>query len=478
MAPAHLVSPIRRLAPEILQEIVAFTPPASHLALCLVSRLFRALCVRAIYADIALHSPAAAAKCCRTVARNAFAASAVRSFEISYDQSSLRLFPSFYELISRALEHITSAQHVALRVPDPSYASVLTRAAIPRLHHFECALPLGAPLATFLGRHRQLRFLQLGAHRGVHLCIRVPLPKLEYFVGNSACVPMLQSAALRAAVLTWDPDSDAGADPSGDVEAPLVALATSSTASLNLLSCRRPGWNLDLLARIAVHLPHIYALSLTNVFDGVAAATLDKVSAASIGEQLARFTSLQRLAIACIDVCSEASEAPMEMDPLDEIITMDAAFAGVTAWGAACPTLLECTLPDTKTIRWVRVVENLWLPSGHPSSNTDPSVDPAPATACATKWVWARLRAHTYPGWPRIVRSVACTSVSTYPPCPYTDGEGGVGGGGGSRDAERLEALRRAALDHAYTDCEAARGFARVVLGGAGIRIDEQDEER
>lgn len=95
MAPENgcAVSPIRSLASETLEEIIAFTPPESHLALCLVSKLLYALCYRSIYCDISLRSPAAVVKCCRTVATNITVASAVKRFEISY--ASVIFFSSF-----------------------------------------------------------------------------------------------------------------------------------------------------------------------------------------------------------------------------------------------------------------------------------------------------------------------------------------------------------------------------------------------
>jgi hypothetical protein len=117
-------------------------------------------------------------------------------------------------------------------------------------------------MVSFLNRHLQITYLQLGAHDAVphpqHPI--VTLPKLEYFIGSSSCVaPVIQRASLRAAFITWD-------DAEPTMEESIAALERSSTETLNVLSCRRHGWNIDLLDRISTHLPHIYALSLTNLF--------------------------------------------------------------------------------------------------------------------------------------------------------------------------------------------------------------------
>lgn len=283
MAPENgcAVSPIRSLASETLEEIIAFTPPESHLALCLVSKLLYALCYRSIYCDISLRSPAAVVKCCRTVATNITVASAVKRFEISYasviflspfgvpltqspSPSPLPPCSSFYSLIGKALHRMTNVHDLVLLVADPNYISVLTHCSLLRLRHFECRLSLDDTMVSFLNRHLQIRYLQLGADDEIQIPhprrAIVTLPKLEYFIGNSSCVaPLIHRASLRAAFITWD----AVGEPTDES---ITALERSSTDTLNVLSCRRHGWNIDLLDRISTHLPHIYALSLTNLF--------------------------------------------------------------------------------------------------------------------------------------------------------------------------------------------------------------------
>ncbi|KAF8171039.1 hypothetical protein K438DRAFT_1613379 [Mycena galopus ATCC 62051] len=440
MAPDNVsaVSPITSLAPETLEEIIAFTPPESHLALCLVSKLLYTLCYRSIYHDISLRSPATVAKCCRTVAKNTMVASVVKRFQIAYAPSTLPTCWSFYSRIGKALQLMINVQDLVLLVPDPHYISVLTRCSLPRLHHFECCLSLDDTMVSFLNRHLQIRYLQLGAHEEAphprHPI--VTLPKLEYFIGNSSCVaPLIHRASLRAAFITWD-----------SVEEPtdesITALERSSTETLNVLSCRRHGWNIDLLDRISTHLPHIYALSLTNLFFMDVVPTHQPENLEAIGQCLSRFSSLQRLAITCVNVWEPEEQAAPQMDH---------AFETVTAWGDACPSLIECTVPQSNDVKWVRVCHNLWLPD--------------PAQPGSARWIWDMLRCQRYPDWDRVVETIRVREVER-----SSDGTP-------LRDFHRqLAALRTAALAHEYeSDDGDATGLALMHLGGAGWRVDDED---
>jgi len=63
---------------------------------------------------------------------------------------------------------------------------------------------------------------------------------------------------LRAAIISWhtmdtNPDSA------------FAALQRSSRDSLSLLSCRRRGWNLDLIQAISIKLPDLRSLHISNV---------------------------------------------------------------------------------------------------------------------------------------------------------------------------------------------------------------------
>ncbi|KAJ7728273.1 hypothetical protein DFH07DRAFT_851211 [Mycena maculata] len=440
LGPGHMapVSPIRSLAPETLEEIVAFTPPESHLALCRVSKLLYVLCVRSIYCNIRLGSPTTVVKCCRTVANNAIVASAVRSFEIAYSPSVLPCSSSFYSLIGRALERMANVHHLVLLVSDSKYISALTRCSLPRLHHFECYLPLANTMVSFLNRHLQISYLRLGAQEEIpppkHPI--VTLPKLEYFIGNSSCVaPLIHRASLRAAFITWD----AVGETTGDS---IAALGRSSTETLNLLSCRRHGWNLDLLDRISAHLPHIYSLSLTNLFF-IDVVLTHPTNLDAIGQYLSRFSCLQRLQIACVNVWKpEEDSAPQ----------MDNAFETVTAWGDLCHSLVECTLPQSKEVKWLRVCDNLWLPDlAQPGS---------------TRWIWGALRHNRYPGWDRVVETLRAREAER-------------NGGNGHDFHRRLIALRDAALLHEYdSDDEDAEGvgISGISLGGAGWLVNGSGE--
>nr|GAT60559.1 predicted protein [Mycena chlorophos] len=425
---AFVPHPWSRLPPETLDEIISFVPPTSRPALALVSRRLCTLTLRQIYANLVLRSPVAVVQCCRTLVHgNPLAGRAVRTFEISYPSRPFRLLHAFYTLIAQALEHIPNVRCLSLLVPDPSFATVLTLTGtltLPRLVHFNSRLSISDPgVVPFLRRHRQISYLQLNEHSAcpwtrssappsIAPDIDITLPKLEYFSGNSAALaPVIQGgAALRAAFITWDSDawppvdvllpvSVSGELSGSDPDAALVALGRNCTDTLNFLECRRQGWNLDLLDRIATHLPHIYALSLTNVFsstegepDGGAepgsAQPLANISA--IASSLRRFSCLERLIITCINAWYPWEECACDMD---------AAFDAVTAWGAACASLVECTPPQSPRIRWIRVVDNFWLP--------DLASLPMPSSlkAQCVRWLAACLRNSSYP-WKRIVETM------------------------------------------------------------------------
>ncbi|KAK7032706.1 F-box domain-containing protein [Favolaschia claudopus] len=431
------ISPIRSLALETLEEIIAFMPPETHLALCLVSKLLYGLSVRSIYRDVLLRSPSAVVKCCRTVAKNRLVASAVRRFKILYTPSDAPRFSSYYSVIEQALQRMNHVQDLVLLVADSRYISVLTRCSFPRLGHFECCLSLDDIMVSFLNRHLHIRYLQLGAHENVPHSKHpiVTLPKLEYFIGNNSCVaPLLRGASLRAAFITWD----AVGEP---MEDSIAALERSSTDTLNMLSCRRYGWNIDLLDRISTHLPHIYALSLTNLFVMDLVPTLPG-DLEAVGHCLSRFSSLQRLAINCLNAW-KPNEQP--------VVDMDHAFEMVTAWGQACSSLVECTLPPSHEIKWVRVCDNLWLPDlSHPDS---------------TRWIWDMLHFNRYPGWDRIVDSVRSGEI-----------ECSSGGAPLSGSHSRLVALRDAAVLREYqANDEEIENLSLIRLGGAGWRVDGDD---
>jgi len=90
--------------------------------------------------------------------------------------------------------------------------------------------------------------------------IHVHLPALQYFAGNAECITLLSQAgaAIRAAFLFWDA---VDASPQDAIR----ALERTSGATLNVISCRRRGWNLDLFELVSVWLPDVYVLSMTNL---------------------------------------------------------------------------------------------------------------------------------------------------------------------------------------------------------------------
>lgn len=180
-------------------------------------------------------------------------------------------FPSFYAIIGRALRCLSSLQHLRLMVFDPAYIQALDHLTLPTLYNFECYLTLTNSLISFLNRHPTISYLQIAPTEALGQCSprsdtsppepppHILLPQLQYFSGNSQCISALTGdTGLRAAFIFWDAVDATPQDA-------ITALERTSSETMNVLSCRRRGWNLDLLDLISIWLPNIYTLSLTNL---------------------------------------------------------------------------------------------------------------------------------------------------------------------------------------------------------------------
>ena len=168
-------------------------------------------------------------------------------------------------------------------VYDPDYIHTLSSAQFPRLRRFECYLTLTRPLISFLNQHPTITYLQIAPHEALGPSspdhpppipspssaadadmgsqpLHVHLPALQYFAGNAECMTLLSQAgaAIRAAFLFWDA---VYASPQDAIR----ALERTSGATLNVISCRRRGWNLDLFELVSACLPDLYVLSMTNL---------------------------------------------------------------------------------------------------------------------------------------------------------------------------------------------------------------------
>jgi len=134
----------------------------------------------------------------------------------------------------------------------------------PTLRQFECFLTPSALLIEFLNRHPRIHYLQVSPHEntseftvGDPAIPPLELPRLQYFAGNVQSVPVLRPRILRAAIITWnamDTDPDLA-----------FAALQCSRDTLGVVSCRRRGWNLDLIEAISLRLPDVISLHISNV---------------------------------------------------------------------------------------------------------------------------------------------------------------------------------------------------------------------
>jgi hypothetical protein len=171
---------------------------------------------------------------------------------------------AYYLLVQKALCSLPDLQVIKLLVHDPHFITLISQCTFPSLRHFESYLKLSNPLIKFLNRHPSISYLQVSQSEDTSvpsddIFQTLSLPKLQYFTGNGLSVPAIGDASiLRAAIIRWD-----AVDTAPDIA--IKALERSSFDSLNLLSCTRRGWNLDLIQIISNHLPDILTLHISNV---------------------------------------------------------------------------------------------------------------------------------------------------------------------------------------------------------------------
>lgn len=185
---------------------------------------------------------------------------------------------SFYHNLKNALLNLSNLQDFQLLVPDPHFNHTLfsvtvTPLRFPSLRHFETYLPLTTPLLDFIQRHPKLVYLEVSHYENFgsgeitsarlerHRTHRKSaLHNLHHFVGNSAYMTSLTPAyplPLRSAYLIWDA--------ARECQGPIRSLAHASSYTLNVLTCRRRGWNVDLVGHISSYLSDIYVLQIINV---------------------------------------------------------------------------------------------------------------------------------------------------------------------------------------------------------------------
>ncbi|KAH9476335.1 hypothetical protein JR316_0011910 [Psilocybe cubensis] len=372
---------IVRLPLEVLEVFIDFSSVSTQLSISRVSRLFNSLTLRALYRNISLYSPAVVVACCQTLASNRNAATTVRSFLITYNHYSPALLASYYTIIKKALCSLTNLHTLKLLVNDPHFVTLLNRCNFHSLRHFECYLTPSAPLIDFLNRHPRIYYLQVSPNENtadplpddvgnINLPTLV-LPRLQYFSGNVQSVPFLsRTNSLRAAILSWNAMET-------DPDMAFQALQRSCCDGLNLLSCRRRGWNQDLIESISIRLPDLVSLLISNVLLVDEPLSDDYLQA--IEACLPRFTQLQRLHIVCIDYFEMGDIS----SPIDKELSI------VTTWGTACPSLAEISLPHSKGLCWYKIAENVWIPD--------------PKHTLGGKWLYETVVLKRHPGWKTIV---------------------------------------------------------------------------
>lgn len=171
---------------------------------------------------------------------------------------------AYYSLIKKALLSLPDIHTLKLLVHDPYYVTLLNHCMFPTLRQFECLLTPSTLLIEFLNRHPRINYLQVSPHEntseftvGGPAVPTLELPRLQYFAGNVQSVPVLRPTILRAAIITWN---------AMDTDPDLAFSALQhSRDTLGVVSCRRRGWNLDLIEAISLRLPEVISLHISNV---------------------------------------------------------------------------------------------------------------------------------------------------------------------------------------------------------------------
>lgn len=178
------------------------------------------------------------------------------------DPSDSTFLASYYNIIRKALQNATTIQDLVLMVYDPNLAHILDACTFPSLRQFHCQMTLTHTLVAFLNRHPKILYLQLSpddhlSDSEFEATPQVRLPKLQYFAGNGESFSSLAfQTCLRAAFVSWD---------AVDEEPQNAITILEQCRDLHVLSCRRRGWNLDLLDLVSSRLPRLSALIINNV---------------------------------------------------------------------------------------------------------------------------------------------------------------------------------------------------------------------
>ncbi|KAF5354095.1 hypothetical protein D9756_006899 [Leucocoprinus leucothites] len=360
-----------KLPPEILDEITQFSHQAAQLTLCRTSPVFRSLATRSLYRNVSLTTSSSLMQLCNTLRSNPVAAACVKRFSVFYlpmkppNIAYTAYFTSFYQNLRTALLRLTNLQEFSLLVRDPTLMTTLFFPSAPALYFpllrcFKTHLPLEQLLLSFLERHPKLAYLEVSHHENLvfddpshprgnvtHVPRSFPtLRRLHHFVGNSVYLEKLTPAyplPLRSAYVIWNATQQC--------QGPILSLASAASKTLNFLSCRRRGWNTDLVDLITMHLPNIHALHIHNVL--IVDIQLPEGYQEEIAHYLSRCRNLQRLKLT----------REVQWCPNDFQHDLNCEFSIVTEWGSACPSLFVIILPHSFLhVEWHRVSENIWVP--------------------------------------------------------------------------------------------------------------------
>jgi hypothetical protein len=270
--------PLDDHATELLDIIVSHVPYSDQFSLCRVSKVLCAVCYRQLYGrGLGCMSPRTTVKLCRTLCRNKYAASVVRSITFGPSISAkggtrsaiyqslgqsltfclCRCFlKSLYDLIHNTLQCIPNLELLGLYLFDFDSSAILDNCIFPRIRTLRSHQPIDGSLASFLQRHPTLDRIELTNVPPLYpqLFVDIPLSALTDFYGPCDLLPMFQKGhSIRSATILWLAGAQIQDPPR------LLPYFTSSSYRLNY---NHPDWSLELASAITQYIPDVSTLKM------------------------------------------------------------------------------------------------------------------------------------------------------------------------------------------------------------------------
>ncbi|KAJ7932838.1 hypothetical protein B0H13DRAFT_1856818 [Mycena leptocephala] len=218
MSSPHSQDISRWLPNDILLDIMEISSKSDQASLCLVSKLFHALCLPILNRTVHLNYCASSIAFCSALIADPTRAEAVRSltvveFSSPWDRPARKRRS---EVLMAALELMLMLEHLSIRydiLADEHAVALLEHRTFPRL--LTCAISppisysrvnkIGDLLAAFWARHPTLTGIHFFSTIGASPSVRMDLPNLQCYDGPADVMRSIVCGGLKEARIEWDP---------------------------------------------------------------------------------------------------------------------------------------------------------------------------------------------------------------------------------------------------------------------------------